>query len=321
MRCPASSRLAALLLLLSCFAAWPVVGRTETYSGASAYSSDEIFDPPNFVDDVGFDESSVPGVRVTASASTCLTPCVLVPPHVSEAEAEAETDYGSNRVDVFSQSYSTGSNSAYYDDAGAESRWEDELVFESSVPGTTGTIRATYRVRGHWNNSACFSFVGFLYDPASETGCSDVCCPCFETSSVVRAGNQATDSICTAPTSFGDGLPPAAFPDLGEEDGEIDLTVSVEVPLILDQPIRLGGALGAYAGGFDHSSFDAPGVSVTVENLVVPVGVTVDSSANAESAYHIVPEPGIAPGVLAAGVVLAVLSRPRRVRKRPKTSR
>jgi hypothetical protein len=301
------SHLAALALLLGM--AWPAAAQNEVgiSSTVTASSADEIFEPFAIDEDYEEDATDVPNDLVLANAITCgVAPCAVLPPAVAEAEASAVTDWGHNDVDVYSQSWSDGSNSSYRDAADAGSSWEDALTFTSANPPVNGTVRATFRVEGSWENRACLAFGGYFYDPASESACTDFCCPCYDVAAANFVGNRS-GSNCGLRSPLGDvGSFPGTFPDFDEEDGDVDVTVTVEFPLILDSPIRFGAALVANTATMSFSSLEF-GVEATVESLEVPAGVEVDSEANALSNYH-VPEPGAAAGA-AAVVALAVLRR------------
>jgi hypothetical protein len=297
--------LAALGLLATPFSASAqhVVGVRTT---VSAVSTDEIIEPSQVDSDYAEDVTEAPNDAIRVEVLTCgLSPCVIPPPFTGEAEANAVSDFGRNDLDVRSQSWFDGANVSYRDAAEAGSRWEDELAFTSAQPISNATIRARFRIEGDWRNRACFDFVGYLYDPASESECTDFCCPCFDVAASASLSNQ--DEGCKVFSSFPSGGFPGQFPDYDQEDGEVDATVTVEFPLILDAPIRFGAALAADTAELDSSTL-LSGVEATVEALEVPAGVSVDSISNAEGAYN-VPEPGDVAG--AAGVLALVALRRR----------
>jgi hypothetical protein len=307
---PRSVRLLAALGLLT--SPIPAAAQLEVgvSSSAIASSTDEIFEPYQIDEDYEEDFSDASNDPVHAEVLTCgLQPCAVPPPFVGEAEASAVTDFGRNDVDVRSESWRDGSNSSYHDSAEAGSYWEDELVFTSVQSIPSATIRARFRIEGDWRNRACFGFVGYFYDPATESQCTDFCCPCYGVGASASLENGSGGCEVLGPFPVG-GLP-NPFPDWGQEDGTVDTTVTLEFPLILDTPIRFGGALAGATGAFDSSSL-VFGVEATVAALEVPAGVSVDSISNSEGAYN-VPEPGDVAGAVG---VLALAALRRRARRR-----
>jgi hypothetical protein len=306
----AVSRSVHSLLALAFLAGGPAAAQTQILSNATASSADEIFEPFDIAEDYDEDATDVAGQAVNVGASACLSPCVVPPPHQSEAEGHARSDFGENEVEVYAQSWSDSSNWSYHDVATAGSFWEDELTFTSDDPGATGSVRATFRIQGSWQNRACFAFVGYFYDPASESSCTDQCCPCYTIAAAQGLENQSVNPCeLVSPVGGGFGFP-GSFPDYDEQDGDVDHFVTVELPLILDRPVRFGAALAGATAGFDFSAL-VSGVEAAVTELDVPAGVAVDSAANALSAYNL-PEPGPGAAGAASALALAALRRRRR---------
>jgi hypothetical protein len=298
---------ARILGLLALVVAGPAAGQVEIESFAAASSYDEIFEPFESDEDYEEDSTDQAGAGVSVNATTCIDPCVVMPPAQYEAEAAAETDFGSNEVDAYSESWEDGANSSYHDSAQATSRWQDELTLSSVVPGASGSLRVTFRVEGSWQNLACFTFVAFVYDPSTIVpGCVGDCCGCPTVHSLAAVANSdASECEASPPWNTPGSLPLTPFPDFGDADGEAAVTTSVELPLILDRPLRLGARLAGGTGALSFSTLEA-GVTAVVESLEVPAGVEVDSAAGALAAYHVtVPEPVAGAG--AAGALLALL--------------
>jgi len=308
------SRLAPLALLVSLAAAGPAAGQVELESFVSASSTDEIFEPFDIAEDYEEDTSDVAGEMARARATTCLDPCVVIPPIEGEAQADAVTEFGENQVDVYSESWSDGSNSSYHDEAGATSRWADEITLSSEGPIPGGSVRATFRLQGSWQNLACFTFVAFLYDPATiQPGCVGDCCSCPSVASLAGVSNL-DESNCEPLLPYGPGGAsfPGLFPDFNQEDGDVDVTTSVELPLILDSPLRFGAGLSGGTAALDFSTLES-GVTAVVESLEVPAGVQVSSAAGALAAYHVnAPEPAAGTSAATAAALLAWLCGRRR---------
>jgi hypothetical protein len=285
-------------------AAQPGIG---VHSGATASSYDEDYEPAGIDEDYDEEFSEVANDSVHAEASTCgLHPCAVPPPFSGEAESSAVTDFGRNEVNVRSETWSDGSNGSYRDEAGAGSGWEDELVFTSAQPIGSATIRAHFHIDGSWQNRACFGFAAFFYEVASESECTEVCCPCFDVAAAVETTNQS-EGFCTPDTDFADGTLPVFFPDADDEDGQVDTTVTLEFPLVLDSPVRFGAILTGETAELNGSSLQS-GIEAEILGLEVPFGVTVDSATNSEGSYN-VPEPGGVAGAIAVGALAALRRR------------
>jgi MYXO-CTERM domain-containing protein len=300
------SRLAALGILAACD---PAAAQNEVgvASSVAASSVDEEYDPYRIDEDYDEDSTLATNDAVHAEALTCgFHPCAVPPPFVGEAEANAVTDFGHCDVDVRSETWSDSESASYRDSADAGGTWEDELVFTWAQPIPSATIRARFRIEGSWQNRACFGFAAYFYDPATESQCTEYCCPCYDV--YAHAGTQNQDDDCVVVSPFDGGhifvLP---FPDFDDEDGSVDTTVTVEFPLILDSPVRFGSSLSARTGRMNGSTLNF-GVEATVEALEVPFGVTVDSATNSEGAYN-VPEPEGVAGAIAVGALAALRRR------------
>jgi hypothetical protein len=299
-------------------AALPAAGEPRLDSAVAVYSSDSIEEPPDFAEDFDDDATQVEDAVVFESAITCLVPCVVPVPFAGEAEASAQTDFGRNAVGVWSQSSSSTENSSYQDEAVALSQWRDELTFTSAMPDLIGEVLARFRVEAQWSNAAFFSFVGYLYDPASLVDCpTDVQPPCYEVmaSAAVLSrfgtlgGSLFPDVSFDAPYDFeSTHAIPTLHPDFGGGDGSA--AVEVALPLILDAPIRFGGLLFAEAYTEAGAVNDA---TAEVLELRVPIGVEVASAADELASYSLqVPEPGAPATGVAAWLAMAALHRRRR---------
>jgi hypothetical protein len=161
------------------------------------------------------------------------------------------------------------------------------------------TLRTTFRVRGSWQDRACFTVYASTYTvPATPGGGSDF----------VSFGNR--DFFSGATLCLGIlGGPPPGFTDYNAEDGAIDLAVPIEIPIAVPSTVRLFGQLKAWANG-DDSFVTGPngGLEMTIERIEIPLGVEVTSAAGALAAYN-VPEPGAAAGAVAALAALLSLRR------------
>lgn len=306
----AVSRFSPLAALGILAASVPAAAQNPVGAGAhvSASSADEFYEPYQIDEDYEEDGTELPNDLVHADALTCgIHPCVIQPPAVAEAEASAKADFGHNELDVYSQSWGGDSNSSYQDSANAGCGWEDELTFTSAQPIPGAKILVRFRLEGGWQNRACFGFNGYFYDPASESACTDYCCPCYDVSAGMTVENQS--GHCQVASPFEGGGFPFSFPDFDDEDGQVDTTVMVEFPLLLDTPIRFGASIFAHTASFDATSL---GVEATVESLEVPFGVTLDSATNSEGAYNVqVPEPGGVGGAVGIGALAALRRRAR----------
>jgi hypothetical protein len=300
--------LTAALLLAG---AGTAAGQVEVESLVWASSVDEIFEP--FDTEEGYEEdgSDVAGEALRVRASSCLDPCTVMEPYEGEAQSDARTHYGENEVGVYSESWFDGSNSSYHDEAGATSRWRDEITLTSEGPVPGGTVRADFRIEGSWQNLACFGFVAFLYDPSSiQPGCVNDCCGCPTVASVAGVDN-GVEGACEVLLPYGQQVGPflPVLPDHGEEDGDAAVTISVQLPLLLDSPLHFGAFLSGATGAMEHSSLES-GVTASVESLHVPAGVQVSSAAGAGALarYHVnAPEPSRGASAAAAAALLAAL--------------
>jgi hypothetical protein len=127
----------------------------------------------------------------------------------------------------------------------------------------------------------------------------------------VDNGHEGCEVNAPGGGGLGGLLLPNPIPGAGDEDGEVDHTLTVEFPLVLDRPIRFGAVLAGATGAMDVSSLGA-GVDADILGLELPAGVDVDSEAFALGKYH-VPEPAdaAAAAFVALGVLRSRAARPR----------
>lgn len=171
------------------------------------------------------------------------------------------------------------------------------------MPDLSGaSLRAVLRVRGSWENAACFVVRTLLYQ-------SNLPPPPLVSQVEFANGDDVVDAFCLIDDPFGLLFPPPDSTDYGAEDGEIDVSFPLEIPLTLPAEVGLFGELRAYSL-FEDSRLGGPdgGLEMTVERLEVPVGVEVASAADALDAYN-VPEPDIAAGAAIALAALIALRR------------
>lgn len=251
-----------------------------------------------------FEFSLVPGERIAAGSFACdVDVCAFPGDPPDHGLGVAESDMGLNFVHAFSENWLRIPAESYFvDDAGgAFSQWNDDLSFTTAVPDLVGsTLRTTFRVRGSWQDRACFTvYASTSTVPATPGGGSDF----------VSFGNR-DDTFPGATLCLGVlGGPPPGFTDYNAEAGSIDLAVPIEIPIAVPSTVRVFGQLKAWANG-DDSFVSGPngGLEMTVERIEIPLGVDVTSAAGALAAYN-VPEPGAASGAAIALAALLALRR------------
>jgi len=272
--------------------------------------------PANELCDIGgrlFRRSTVPDEGLSADSNVCEVAACGVGATALDALALARSDYGYNFVDVFSNSFLNEVDLRRSDEASAVSRWTDDLTLTTTVPGlANATLRATFRVRGGWENAPCLTVAAELRQ-LTET-------PPFVSDSYVGTSQTvAWDTVCNTAVPGG----PESLPGYDAEDAPLDHSFQVEIPLPLPSTVRVFAELRAHAergddvllfgpeGGFIGERTEGGGVEMRVERLEVPPGVEIASAADALDAYH-VPEPDAG-----AGAAIALAARLALRRRRP----
>lgn len=248
--------------------------------------------------------TNAPGVRVTAGSFACdIESCVFNGDPPDHGLGVAESDMGLNFVHAFSENWLLIPAEDYFvDDAGgAFSQWNDDLSFTTAVPDlVASTLRTTFRVRGSWQDRACFTVYASTHTvPATPGGGSDFV-------SFANRGLFPGATLCLGVL----GGPPPGFTDYDAEDGAIDLAIPIEIPIVVPSTVRVFGQLKAWANG-DDSFVTGPngGLEMTIERIEVPLGVDVSSAAGALASYN-VPEPTAATcAALAFAALLALRKR------------
>lgn len=251
-----------------------------------------------------FEFSLVPGERIAAGSFACdVDSCFFPGDPPDHGLGVAESDMGLNFVHAFSENWLLVPAEDYFvDDAGgAFSQWNDDLSFTTAVPDlVASTLRTTFRVRGSWQDRACFTvYAGTYTVPATPGGGSDFV-------SFANRGTFPGATLCLGVL----GGPPPGFTDYDAEDGAIDLAIPIEIPIAVPSTVRVFGQLKAWANG-DDSFVTGPngGLEMTIERIEVPLGVNVASAAGALASYN-VPEPTAATcAALAFAALLALRKR------------
>lgn len=261
-----------------------------------------------------FVRASVPDAPADSTSNACEVDACVVGASPLDALALARTDYGTNFVDVFANSFRTdaGNPPLRFDEASAVSRWSDRLTLTTNVPDLAGTsLRAFFRLRGGWENAPCLTVVTELRR-LSET-------PPFVADGY-RATSQSAvwDTVC-----FGTGGAAGdVLPGFDVEDFTLDHSFTLELPLSFPSPpVSLFAELSSHAehgddvllfgpeGGFAGERTEGGGVELRLERLEVPFGVEISSAAGALDAYN-APEPDAAIAAeIALGALLALRRR------------
>jgi hypothetical protein len=264
-----------------------------------------------YCDDGGrlFERVIAADAPASSTANACEADACGVGASAIDALALARSGYGTNFVDVFSNSFLTDAENPplRFDQASAVSRWSDDLTLTTAVPDLADAVlRATFRVRGGWQNAPCLTVTAQL-QRLTET-------PPFA-ADIYIATSQTTawDTVCVGALGGGGELP--GYDLL---DSTLDHVFTLELPLSFPSPpVRIFAELRAHAehgddvllfgpeGGFIGERTEGGGVELRLERLEVPLGVEISSAAGALEAYN-VPEPGAALGSLVAlGALLA----------------
>jgi hypothetical protein len=248
------------------------------------------------VDESLYSFTSHPSALLEADSFACPTDQCAITPLPDNGLGLAKTSYGSNYVDVFS--YASSIEPYVYDSAAAASAWFDELTLTTEEPIPAAPIRAIFRVRGAWQNHACFVVHAQIAHNAFPP----------TTGRRVRFANTSSppDVACIM-----DGLTPvpAGFTDFDADDGQIDLAIPLDITIDLPTSLILWGELRAFAASTE-ARLAGPdgGLEMTVERIEVPFGVEASSAAGALGAYS-VPEPA---ATSSATIAIAAIAARRR---------
>jgi len=275
-----------------------------------------VSEPPDrFCDIQGrlYELATIPGAPATSTSNACEADSCGIGASAVDALALARSDYGTNFVDVFSNSFLTDAANppVRFDEASAVSRWSDTLTLTTEVPDLSGaTLRAHFRVRGGWENAPCLTVAAQL-QRLTET-------PPFA-ADIYVASSQTTEWDTVCQSSLGGG---GELPGYDAQNATLDHVFELELPLSFPSPpVRIFAELRSHAehgddvllfgpdGGFVGERTEGGGVEMRLERLEVPLGVEVASAAGALDAYNL-PEP--APSAAAAFAIVALLGLRRR---------